>query len=265
MSQRDKIRKILKEESYSPNVRDNFALGVLKFIYGRLYNYISTESGRDVKEWPGETLNDFINTLSDDIKKDADDVLQIVFHGVTERHNPLLYDIPQKDAIKLMYEFIFNYKNSGKRVGFDVVSDNDVYWYMRDRLFNCDDKFFEYVWDVFISDRSNYWNEQLKDRFWGEIEDEVIEKMEDEEWQEENGVTFDSLEREKSYFKTYWHYPIDSLGWDRDQLCDYYRDILESKDRDTLYKVLKHYKTPKKQQIFLGDTFYWVIDENLFY
>lgn len=265
MSQRDKIRKILKEESYSPNVRDNFALGVLKFIYGKLYNYISTESDRDVKEWPGETLNDFINTLSDDIKKDADDVLQIVFHGVTERHNPLLYDIPQKDAIKLMYEFIFNYKNSGKRVGFDVVSDNDVYWYMRDRLFNCDDNFFQYVWDVFISDRSNYWNEQLKDRFWGEIEDEVIEKMEDEGWQEENGITFDSLEQEKSYFKTYWHYPIDSLGWDRDQLCDYYRDILESKDRDTLYKVLKHYKTPKKQQIFLGDTFYWVIDENLFY
>ena len=56
MSQRDKIRKILKEESYSPNVRDNFALGVLKFLYGRLYNYISTETDMDVKEWPGETL-----------------------------------------------------------------------------------------------------------------------------------------------------------------------------------------------------------------
>ena len=100
-----------------------------------------------------------------------------------------------------------------------------------------------------------YWNERIKGWFWGEIEDEVIEKMEDEEWQEENGVTFDRLDQEKSYFMSYWHYPMDSLGWDRDQLCDYYKDILESRDRDILYKVLKNYKTPKKQQIFIPDTY----------
>ena len=264
MSLKKNIKKILKEETISPNARNKFALGVLKFLHRRLYNFLN-DGSRDLKDWPGETLDDFITILNKKIKKNPDDAMQIVFHGVTEKFNPLLSEIPIKDAIKWMYEFIFNYKNNGKGIEVEVISDDEFWWYVRDKLFNCDDKFFEFVWDVFISNRSNYWNEGIKDRFWGDIQDEVVEKMEDEEWQEENGVTFDSLEQEKSYFKTYWHYPMDSLGWDRDQLCDYYKDILEIRDRDTLYNVLRHYETSKKRQIFIPDTFYWIIDKDLFF
>jgi len=264
MSLKENIKKILKEETISPNARNKFALGVLKFLHRRLYNFLN-DGSRDLKEWPGETLDDFISRLSTDIKKNADNVMQIVFHGVTEKFNPLLSEIPIKDAIKWMYEFIFNYKNNGKDVEVEVVSDDDFWWYVKDNLFNCDDKFFLFVWDEYINNVEIFRSEGIKERLWGEIEDEVIEKMEDEEWQEENGVTFDRLDQEKSYFMSYWHYPMDSLGWDRYQLCDYYKDILESRDRDILYKVLKNYKTPKKQQIFIPDTFYWVIDKDLFY
>ena len=47
---------------------------------------------------------------------------------------------------------------------------------------------------------------------------DVEEKMEDEEFLRRVGVSFDSLDSEKVIFIRIG-YPMDSLGWDRDDLC----------------------------------------------
>ena len=264
MSLKKNIRKILNEENLTPNAQNKFALGVLKFSYRRIYNYINSLENRDVKDWPGETLDDFISRLSNDIKKNADDVLQILFNGVGEVENPLLKGFYTEETIKWLYEFIVNYKNGGKKIEVaDVILEKEFWSYVNDNIFLCDDNFFEFVWDNYFV-KTNQWSEGLKDRMWEDILPEVEEKMEDEEWQEENGVTFDGLDREKSYFYSYWHYPIDSLGWNRGDLCEYYKDILEMGGGDKLYGILKFYKTPKIQKVFVDGQFYIIIHKGLF-
>jgi hypothetical protein len=148
---------------------------------------------------------------------------------VTATNSPILDGLSTEQKIKVLSDYILNHNEGGKKHRIDVVTENQLSDYVEDRLYdlNCTDTFFELVWDNILQDKRNRWNENIKGRMWMEIKDEVLDKMEDEEWQEENAISFDSIDREEDYFKSYWHYPIQNLGWDKMELCDWYGYYLD--------------------------------------
>ena len=157
-----------------------------------------------------------------------------------------------------------NFEESGERIEVDVVKDYNFDYYLKENYFKCTDRFFEFVWDVYLKDARNHWNESPKDKYWEYVKDDVIEKMEDVEWQEENGVSFDDLNREKEYFMSYWHYPSDSLGWDRDDLCEFYKDMLSERGDEKLKQVILQHDNQFVTSVFIGHEFYYVVDKDKF-
>jgi hypothetical protein len=139
------------------------------------------------------------------------------------------YVIPPMTGVKLLTEYILNYQNAGEQQRIDVVPKDELWDYVKEQYFDCSREFFEHIWDEVLVDRRNYWNEGIKDRMWEELQPELEERMEDEEWQEENGIEFESLRNEEMYFHSYWHYPIQNFGWDEMQLCEYYREYITPK------------------------------------
>jgi hypothetical protein len=263
MNLRRNIKKILNESKSSPSYR--YAEGALKYTYRKFYEDSVKKLGQEHADntFP-ETYDKFIHTIIYSIGGNEESYyIDRIFNGVTNDGpaNPLLIDFKNEEGLKMIYEYLFNYRNSGKWINLEVINDVDINYFLIDKIFRCDDSFFEFVWDKLIGDERNQWNQNLKDRLWGEIEDEVSEKMEDEEWQEENGVSFDSLEREKSYFKSYWHYPLDSLGWDKDDLCEYYKDIMGT---DRVINTFFEYRTKNKSEVFFDGTFYYIFNKELF-
>ena len=146
----------------------------------------------------------------------------------------------------------------------DVVREYEFERYIQKNYFKCTNKFFEFVWDIYLKDVRNHWNESPKDKYWEYVKDDVIEKIEDEEWQEENGVSFDDLNREKEYFMSYWHYPTDSLGWDRDDLCEFYKDMLSERGDEKLKEVILFHDNQFISQSYIDHEFYYIIDKDKF-
>jgi hypothetical protein len=182
--------------------------------------------------------------------------------------NPLLMGTDIAYLTKLMTEYILNYgEESNERV--DVVDDWEMSEYIDAQFFDCSDIFFEKVWDDLLSGKSNYWNEDLKDNMWSDIESEVVEKMQDVEWQEENGMEFDdveNLETERDYFMSYWYYPIHSLGWDKITLCEWYKEFINPSDIKDFFFNDKDKDSPSnniwiKLPIGLGGSHY-IINRN---
>ena len=180
----------------------------------------------------------------------------------------LFVGMDEKVVIKLISEYILNYGEGDTHERVDIVADNEIFDYIDAQFFDCSDTFFENVWDDLLSGKSNYWNEDLKDNMWSEIESEVVEKMEDTEWQEENGMEFDdveNLEIERDYFMSYWYYPIHSLGWDKITLCEWYKEFINQDD------LQKHFFNPKEQhnksneiwnKLPIGDSVVYIINRN---
>ena len=260
MVTKSKIRRILQEST--KGLMDRFAEGVIKFKYKEIYNHNLERRGKESadNEYP-KSFEEFVKHLKDSFG-DHEDSFGIEINRILSADNPLIEGIPTLDVAENVINYILNFNEPQKKFRIHIVEQNELKYFIDKEIFNCDDEFFEFVWDKLIGDGRNYWNEDLKNKLWGEIVDEVEEKIEDEEWQEENGVTFDGIEREKSYFKTYWHYPIQSLGWDNYQLCEFYKDVI---GEDRLYKVISNYYTKNKDKIYINNNFYYIFTKNLFY
>lgn len=273
MSNKNKIRRILLEES--KKYSDRFVLAVIKIIYDEIYREEYEKYGEEgVKVYP-DTLDRFIEKLRNTFGTDwffyhiTDKILVFPEKNLHPHYgNPLLGGEDKVSVLESVINFIANYKNSGKKKEYEIVSQDDIYHFLDKNWFKCEDKFFEYVWDKMLGEDQprNYWNADKKELLWGEIEDEVMSKIEDEEWQEENNVSFDDINREKSYFKSYWHYPLDSLGWKKDDLCQWYKDFMgDERVIRLLLNLNDRYFSDRMFKILLDrGGLYYVVDKSLF-
>jgi hypothetical protein len=235
MSLKDSIRKILRESkgSWSTETKGfstaekrhlKFAEIILKERHDDIINHYKT-SGKEggYSEDYDEYILNFKRNFPEYGYFHQINVMDV--KGYFEK-----YHIPPIFGVKLLTEYILNFQNEGEQQRIDVVPKDELWDYVKEQYFDCSKDFFEHIWDDVLSDRRNYWNEGIKDRMWSELQPELEERMEDEEWQEENGIEFDDIRQEESYFHSYWHYPIQSLGWDEMQLCDYYREYITEED-----------------------------------
>jgi hypothetical protein len=238
MSNRDIIKRILKEETkkgfWSTETKgfknlDKRHLRVAEKILRQRHKEIIEYNRKKFKTETGypEDFDEFIEVFKKGFPKYDffHQINVIITKGDVEK---LL--LPQSFVIKILSEFILNHNNEGEQQRVDVVPKDELWDYVKDQYFDCSDDFFEHIWDEVLTGRRNYWNEGIKERMWEEIVGEVEERMEDEEWQEENAAEFDSLSQEEDYFMSYWHYPLQSLGWDKWQLCDWYRYYITEED-----------------------------------
>ena len=275
MTLRNTIKKILKENSrydrFTHNIKlnsryDKFAYNVIKYAHDNIRNYYIERDNEDkfkstigsVETWIRNIKTHFFDPLEKQKPKYSLDKI-INYHD-----NPLVDGIQKRDIIKIISEFILNFEESGERIELDVVREYEFEDYVQKNYFKCTDRFFEFVWDVYLKDARNHWNESPKDKYWEYVKDDVIEKIEDEEWQEENGVSFDDLNREKEYFMSYWHYPTDSLGWDRDDLCEFYKDMLSERGDEKLKEVILFHDNQFISQSYIEHEFYYIIDKDKF-
>lgn len=129
------------------------------------------------------------------------------------------FNISEEVLAKIVAEYIMNYGETSNYKEIDFVLQNDLGRYIKNVVPTCDVEFFETMWDHFsyLKDR---WGHDIKDSMWEEILPEVESAMENVE--EDDLIQFDSLKQEEMYFRSYWHYPIDNLGWTKDMLCDWY-------------------------------------------
>ena len=262
MSIRTTIKKILLENNKRYN---KFAYNVIKYAYNNIrINQYSGKEGEfkskfgSVDNWIRNIKLYFFEPMEK--QKSMYSLDKAIDYG----NNPLIDGIKQTDIIKMLSEFIVNFEESGEKIEVDVISGFNFDVYLEKNYFKCTNEFFEFVWDVYLKDARNHWNESPKDKYWEEIKDGVIEKMEDVEWQEENGVSFDRLNNEKEYFMSYWHYPMDSLGWDRDDLCEFYKDMLSAMGDEKLKQVIMFHDNQFVNSHLIGDELYYIIDKDKF-
>ncbi len=57
---------------------------------------------------------------------------------------------------------------------------------------------------------------------------------------------------------------MDSLGWDRDDLCEFYKDILSERGDEKLKQVILHHDNQFVAPVFIGREFYHVVDKDKF-
>lgn len=276
MELRNTIKKILKENSRYNRFTDNtnklnsrydkFAYNVIKYAYDNIRNNYRDRGNEDklkstigsVEKWVRDIKTHFFDPLEKQKPKYNLDKI------IDYRNNPLVDGIQKVDIIKIISEFILNFEESGERIEVDVIKEYNFEYYLKENYFKCTNGFFKFVWDVYLENVNDHWNETPKEKFWNYIVDDVIEKTQDEEWQEENGVSFDSLNREKDYFMSYWHYPMDSLGWDGEELCEFYKEILSEKGDEKLKQVILHYDNQFISQTFIEHENFYVIDKDKF-
>jgi hypothetical protein len=287
MSLNRKIRKILKEE-VSYEIQKKLANTLLKRSYNLRHKHLTNlrnDNGKLANNVLGDSYEKFLDILYGYFKNDKMDDLSNALRGVlstdkkyvgeTEEYkyyNMLLSEmgIRKTEAIKYIIELILSH--GGENMDVDVVHTNSDLWdYVYDKMnyIRCNDEFFKYFWDVYFENKDDHWYQTAKERLWRDILPDVEEKMEDEEFQEEWGVSFDSLDSEKSYFYTYWHYPMDSLGWDRDDLCEWYKDNLTNED---FYEMIKSYRGKSIKQLNVfgvpdkeNTNMFYIIDNSLFF
>ena len=63
---------------------------------------------------------------------------------------------------------------------------------------------------------------------------------------------------------SYWHYPMDSLGWDRDDLCEFYKDMLSERGDKKLKEVIEYHDNQFINATIMGHNLYYVIDRDKF-
>lgn len=241
MSNRRIIKQILREETSSWSrdtksfkVKDRgqqrFAETILKRRHKEIVQYTQKKREEEPEYTSGysEDFNEFMLELKNTFPEFGSFGHMIV--TTLNDKNPLLMGMDMLHIARVVSEYILNYGDESSNERVDVVPEDDLIGYINEQFFDCSNHFFETMWDDILSGRRNYWNEDVKERMWDEIQYEVEEKSEDEEWQEENGQEFESMGREKDYFMSYWHYPMQSLGWDKMMLCDFYREYLKPGD-----------------------------------
>ena len=191
-----------------------------------VYDYQVRESGEDFANnvWPGSFEN-----YTKELKSywSSDQFGFEVGRICGDKTNPLLERLDEEYCIRIVSNYILNYDESNKKIQVEVVSMGDLPTFLEENYFNCTDRFFEDVWDNLLSyGHTNKWGEVVKMKMWEEILPEVEEKMEDEDFIEDNMVEFGSLDKEQMYFLSYWYYPMQSLGWARQDLCEWYVETL---------------------------------------
>lgn len=171
------------------------------------------------KEWY-DSVEEYILALKSDFPEYTffGHSLQVITHPHSLASE---FNIPNNVLAKIVTEYIVNYGESSKNVEVDFVPKSELGQYLKNNTPMCNADFFESMWDklTYISDR---WGGNLKDSMWEEILPEVESAMENAEEDKDGLVHFDSLYQEEGYFRSYWHYPIDNLGWTKDMLCDWY-------------------------------------------
>jgi len=256
---RKNIKFILKEEE-KRFLHDRGANAILRLRHQEIYNYVLEKYGEEWMEenkWPG-SFDTYINRIKKGFP-DSDSSLEFARICNTDG-NPLVEGTGVEYCLKIVTNYILNYGVDDK-VHYDVIQANSLGQFLEDNFFNCSDQFFEFVWDNVLSDKRNRWGESMKEKMWEEILPEVEEKMEEEDEDEDNIVGFESLDNEKMYFLSYWHYPLQSLGWRNQTLCDWYIDTV---GKSTIYKILSEEKLSDFTKINWGENYY-IFKKELFY
>ena len=208
-----------------------------------------------------KTIEQFILELKRDFPKyeNFGHALQQFVNPKTSMAKTL--NLPLSVLCKLLTEYIINYNESGSNYKeVDVVDKGYLPKYLESSIFKCNPKFFEFMWDEVLYDKYDRWGMHIKRKMWDEILPEVEEKMGDEEWQEENAVSFDSIDQEMGYFFSYWHYPIDNLGWTEDMLCDWY--LYEVPNRDIIDYILTEYDDKYIHYLPMWDKNFYLIEKD---
>jgi len=133
----------------------------------------------------------------------------------------VLDDLPRELALEGMINYVLNFGESDKENKYNVfLSLEDI----ESDYFICDDSYFEFLWDDYLKyGRTNRYGDNIKEMMWDEIESEVSAAIEMYDEDDEDSMnTFEDIEKERMYFLSYWHYPLDNLDWTKDQLCDWY-------------------------------------------
>jgi hypothetical protein len=254
------IKYILKEEE-KKYLHDRGANAILKLRYGLIYDYALEQYGAEWMEenkWPG-TFDHYINKIKNDFP-DQDSTMELSRICDTKR-NPLVEGTGEEYCLRIVSNYILNYGIEDK-VHYDVIQVDDFGQFLEDNFFNCNDQFFEFVWDDVLSNKRNRWGESMKEKMWEEILPEVEEKMEEEDEEEDNIVGFESLDNEKMYFLSYWHYPLQSLGWTNETLCEWYVDTI---GKFTLNDILTKEKLSDFAKIVGIKNTYYIFKKKLFY
>ncbi len=250
MNLKGQIRKILKEgvKSWSTETkafknsdkgRQRFVALLLKRRHKELkeYNRGRREENPDFTGY-SDDYDEFILGLKKGFPNYGGFGHMVQTTLTPDKENPLLVNADIPYLTMLMSEYILNYgEDTNERV--DVVEENRLFDYIDAQFFDCSDKFFENMWDNILTGRSNYWNENIKDNMWAEIEDEVETAMAESEESGEDSEFDGDIRQEEDYFHSYWYYPLHSLGWDRITLCDWYKEYINLDD------IQKHYFNPK--------------------
>jgi len=255
---RKNIKLILKEEE-KRYLHDRGAKAILQLRHNTVYNYALERYGYEWMEenkWPG-SFDDYINRIKNDFP--SQDGTMELSRICNSSDNPLAEGIGEDYCLRIVSNYILNYKTE-KKVYYDVINVDDIGIFLEDNFFTCNEQFFEFVWDNVLNER-NRWGIITKESMWDDILPEVEEKMEDESFIENNMVEFESLDREKSYFLSYWHYPLQSLGWSKESICEWYVDTI---GKSKLYDILKNEKLSDFAKIF-GRNNYYIFKKDLFY
>jgi hypothetical protein len=254
---RKNIKLILEEEK--KYLHDRGAKAILQLRHSTVYNYILERNGYEWMEenkWPG-SFDEYINRIKNDFPR-QDGTMELS-RICNSSDNPLVEGIGEEYCLRIVSNYILNY-GTEKKVYYDVINVDDFGIFLEDNFFTCNEQFFDFVWDNVLNER-NRWGVITKESMWDEILPEIEEKMEDESFIEDNMVEFESLDREKSYFLSYWHYPLQSLGWSKESLCEWYVDTI---GKSKLYDILKNEKLSDFAKI-IGRGNYYIFKKDLFY
>jgi len=254
------IKIILKEEK-KRFLHDRGANAILKLRYNTIYEYSLERYGHEWMEenkWPG-TFDFYINKIKNDFPNQ--DYTFELTRICNPNENPLVEGTGVEYCLRIVSNYILNYGVEDK-VHYDVIQADFFGSFLEDNYFNCSDQFFEFVWDNVLSGKRNRWGESIKEKMWKEILPEVEEKMEEEDGDEDDNVGFESLDNEKMYFLSYWHYPLQSLGWTNQTLCDWYVDTV---GKSTLYDILTKEKLSDLVKFVAEGNYYYIFKKELFY
>jgi len=240
--------------------RDKYKEKIAKVLI--LDNFNSRKQYHDInrKEW-FDSVEEYILSLKSDFPEYGDfgHALQVIIHpdGLAKEFQ----NIPDNILPKIVTEYIINYGESSNYRVVDFIPIRELGGYFKDGVPTCDIEFFENMWDKF-SNLSTRWNTTLKDELWQEILPEVESAMENVE--EDDLIHFDSLEKEEMYFRSYWHYPIDNLGWTKDMLCDWYHYYCPKTILQNYYLDRYEDKYIHSLPLWSNETFYMVEVNELF-
>ena len=131
-----------------------------------------------------------------------------------------------KDIVRAVVEYLLYYSGSDKEI--DVVNalQGGIGDYLDEVRPNLPEHILKYIWEIqsLLDERGSNNMTVDKQSIWDyHIKDEIEESMLDPDWVYDNS---DDIDTEERLFKTYWHYPIIALDWDKHSVYDYYQDYI---------------------------------------